>query len=246
MSVVTSLLDEGERDNEFWYDTRIKVFKVEERHFKVSIGLLINQSEFFNDLFTDASASVDVENQQEEGSEQFPIFIADETASAFTLLLKWVYKRETTGWTLDDWLESLRMASKFRVPSLITAAMKFVTAKKSKVPPVKVIGLCVTYHLDWTWCRKAIAQLCNVHKIELRKPGSGPDIPLQLYWEILEVREIILKRRLVGTSYPFYCHVCQDTKGANGCRNCSDENVTILQHMDMDLVDKILENMKQY
>ncbi|KAH8813740.1 hypothetical protein DL96DRAFT_503556 [Flagelloscypha sp. PMI_526] len=204
----------------------------------------MKQSEFFNDMFNDGSPSTDAENRSEGGSSKFPIIIPDETAAAFTLLLEWVYERGTTKWTQDDWVECLRMAHKFRVPLLTTAAMEFII--KSQIPPVKFIGLCVTYDLDWSWARDAIAELCNLFMPLPMSAEDGPGIPVRLCLEIFQVREILMKRRLeAGTSLPLYCKKCGTTKEVDmGCYYCKGDMFYFQDKMDMALVDKVLENMK--
>ncbi|KAH8813739.1 hypothetical protein DL96DRAFT_1561148 [Flagelloscypha sp. PMI_526] len=226
-------------DGDFWYDNRLKV---EKRLFRVPVGALMEQSEFFNDMLNDGSPGIDADNGQEGGSERFPIVISDETARAFSLLLKWVYKRGTNDWTQDDWVECARIAHKFRVPSLTAAAMEFIT--KSKMDPATLIGLCVIYQLDWSWARNAIADLCNQYKPFPRITDHGVAIPPQLCLEIWEVRDVLWKRRC-GQTYPIYCNGCKDTR-SSVCGRCGEDQMSLLPmgSMDMALVDKILDNMK--
>ncbi|KAH8813743.1 hypothetical protein DL96DRAFT_1625287, partial [Flagelloscypha sp. PMI_526] len=231
----------NEIDFEFWFDDRVKVFKVEKRLFRIPIHQLIEQSEFFNDMFNDATPAMDAENGQEGGSSRFPIVIPDETATAFTMLLKWVYKKETKSWTQADWLECVRVAHKFRVPSLTTAAMEFIT--KSQISPVKLIGLCATYQLAWSWARNAIAELCNQYRTLLTTTDDNLAIPPQLLLEIFVVRDMMWKRK-IGESYPIFCNACR-APCRGPCGNCGENEMSLLPRnmMDMTLVDKIVENM---
>ncbi|KAH8797974.1 hypothetical protein DL96DRAFT_889220 [Flagelloscypha sp. PMI_526] len=113
------------KNTEFFYDD-LKVFRVENQLFRVPIRNLIDESEYFRDMFRDASPVHDPETGEEGASVDHPIIIGDETASAFVLLLKWVYKRKSS-FSRDDWLNCLRMAHKFRVPKLTEVACKYLS-----------------------------------------------------------------------------------------------------------------------
>ncbi|KAH8813742.1 hypothetical protein DL96DRAFT_1561151 [Flagelloscypha sp. PMI_526] len=172
----------------------------------------------------------------EEGSSaQHPILIAGETTEAFTMLLQWVYKR---------WIEGLRIAHKFRIVSLTKAAMEFLS--KSPMSPYERIRLCDAFHLDWNWAREAIAELCNQLESLPPRTHGQQQIPFWLRMEILEVREILWKRNLGRNDFEVYCVECGIMRRLYGDQRayCKHGKITLMQKMDMALVDKILETRK--
>ncbi|KAH8795170.1 hypothetical protein DL96DRAFT_1649251, partial [Flagelloscypha sp. PMI_526] len=151
--MMSNLATEGtviERDTEFWFEDSLKVFRVEQRLFRITIRQLVNESEYFKDLFQEATPSRDCLKGEEGASEEFPIIIQDETASAFGTLLRWIFNRPSIAWSKETALEALRISHKFRVHSLTQASMRFLSTQKDK-NPTEILQLCHTYQLDLTW-----------------------------------------------------------------------------------------------
>ncbi|KAH8823313.1 hypothetical protein DL96DRAFT_1683437 [Flagelloscypha sp. PMI_526] len=155
-----------QKDFYFYFDDH-KIFKVEDRLFRLPVGELVKECEFFQDMFGDASPRVDVEKGEEGLSESYPIEILDETASAFVLLLTWIFKHQITiSWDMDDWIECLRIAHKFRVPKMTQGAMEALEVVSygpggKNIQPLQKLHLCCSYDLDLRWAQDDISLLCH-------------------------------------------------------------------------------------
>ncbi|KAH8797992.1 hypothetical protein DL96DRAFT_889643 [Flagelloscypha sp. PMI_526] len=223
-----------QQDPDFFFNDH-KIFKVEDRLFRLPVSELVRECEFFQDMFGDASPSVDVNKGEEGASADYPIEIPDEKASAFVLLLTWIFKHQmTSSWVIDEWLECLRIAQKFRAPKLTQGAMDALEVVSygpggKNIEPLQKLRLCCSYDLDLRWAQDDITLLCH-------RWDSLPSIdsdeasiwPLNVRLALSSARESIFKQKTTEARSA-WCDECKrwDSSPESHLGRCSHPKLRI-------------------
>ncbi|KAH8823690.1 hypothetical protein DL96DRAFT_1468916, partial [Flagelloscypha sp. PMI_526] len=133
--------------------------EVENTLFRVAIGKLVDESEFFKNLFAEGSPAIDTTRGEEGESVDHPIIIGDESPDDFALLMRWVYKKyDIVPFKAKEWIACLRIAHKFGVPLLSKAAQEALQGET--FDPVEKVQLCFNYDLDLAWAKDAVSNIC--------------------------------------------------------------------------------------
>ncbi|KAH8810158.1 hypothetical protein DL96DRAFT_1627843 [Flagelloscypha sp. PMI_526] len=187
---------------DFFFDD-LKVFLVEDTLFKVPIKELVNESEYFNSMFEDGTPALDAEKGEEGATIDHPIVIGDESAEAFALMMRWIYRRHTTkDFTTGEWVICLRVAHKFGIPLLSQVAQDALRNKT--LDPVEKVRFCFEYDLDLAWATDAVTSICYSWN-QLPLLPETDTFPLKFRLQCLKIREALLKIRNVPRSFSAVC-----------------------------------------
>ncbi|KAH8797608.1 hypothetical protein DL96DRAFT_1419685, partial [Flagelloscypha sp. PMI_526] len=121
--------------------------QVENTVFRVPIKKLVDESNFFKQMFSDGTPAIDTRNGEEGASVDHPIAIPDESADDFALLLSWVYTKSDAiaEFKNAEWRACLRLSHKFGVPTLGRAAQNGLQSEE--FDPLEKVQLCFDYDL---------------------------------------------------------------------------------------------------
>ncbi|KAI0784839.1 hypothetical protein C8Q75DRAFT_777799 [Abortiporus biennis] len=176
------------RKSRFYFDDEMTVFKAENTLFKIHRYFLIQESEFFNDLFSLPSG----EKKSEEGTtDETAIFLPDVTSRQMELLLEHFYtstRRDKKVWTIEDLKDLLSISSRFLFKDLRTTVIEQIDTVQpaESIPPIDKIMLARKYDVPH-WIIPTYASLCtrdeSISTVEATRLG------IDLTMKLCRVRE---------------------------------------------------------
>ncbi|KAF9477888.1 hypothetical protein BDN70DRAFT_79759 [Pholiota conissans] len=126
------------RDPDFYFDSRLVVFEIEKRLFRVPTHLLVKESEILRDLFELPQGSTNSEGTSADN----PIILHDIKHEEFRSLLKILYPtsiQKTVVLVKQEWLSILKLSTMWFMANLKNMAVSELEANGSLAPVEKVV-----------------------------------------------------------------------------------------------------------
>ncbi|KAH8801282.1 hypothetical protein DL96DRAFT_1476320, partial [Flagelloscypha sp. PMI_526] len=166
--------------------------QVENTVFRVPIKKLVDESNFFKQMFSDGTPAIDTRNGEEGASVDHPIAIPDESADDFALLLSWVYTKSDAiaEFKNAEWRACLRLSHKFGIPTLGRAAQNGLQSEE--FDPLEKVQLCFDYDLDLAWAKDSVSTICYGWNSLLLLDAANT-LPIKFRLECMKLREAAFK-----------------------------------------------------